>query len=87
MDNYLEQISKLEKNTRIAFTRKYPIFLSPVLETKRFFRALQYHLNNDYQIQKGEARHHVNLAEHSSPLYRKFNKIELDKRLKILISQ
>ena len=79
MNIYLEQIEKLEKNTRIAFTRKHPLFLTPVLETKRLFRALNYQFSGDFKILRGITFHHINLTEHSSPLFRKFNKVELDK--------
>lgn len=79
MNIYLEQIEKLEKNTRIAFTRKHPLFLTPVLETKRLFRALNYQFSDDFKILRGKTFHHINLTEHSSPLFRKFNKVELDK--------
>lgn len=75
---YLEQIEKLEKNTRIAFTRKHPLFLTPVLEIKRLFRALHYRFNGNFKIIRGKTFHHINLVEHSSPLFRKFNKVELD---------
>ena len=75
---YLAQIEKIEKNTRIAFTKKYPLFLTPILETKRFFRALNYRFNDDFKIRRDVAFHHINLIEHSSPLFRKFNKVELD---------
>ncbi len=75
---YLEQIDKLEKNTRIAFTKRYPLFLSPVLGTKRLLRVLYYRFNSDFKIQKSKNFCHTNLVEHSSPLFRKFNKVELD---------
>lgn len=79
MNIYVEQIEKLENNTRIAFTRKHPLFLTPVLETKRLFRALNYQSSGDFKILRGKVFHHINLTEHSSPLFRKFNKVELDK--------
>ncbi len=78
MNIYLEVIEKIEKNTRIAFTKKYPLFLIPILETKRFFRALNYRLNGDFKIRRDVTLHNINLIEHSSPLFRKFNKVELD---------
>ncbi len=77
MKSYLAQIEVLEKNTRIALTKRYPVLLLPVLEIKRLLRSIQYSFNYHVKIRE-EVFHQYNIIEHSSPLYRKFNKIELD---------
>ena len=90
MKQYIEQIINLEKVKRLAFTRKYPVFLPFVLESKRFVNAIRCKIDTRYDIEKMATQRWFNLTEHSSPLFRKFNKKELDEgkieNIKIAIS-
>ena len=79
MDRYTKDIITIEKNTRIAFTKKYPVLLPFVLIVKRVYIFLTYTLNPRYKIAKhDQASRWFNLTEHSSSLYRKYNKKSLD---------
>jgi vancomycin resistance protein VanW len=78
VNNYLKQIKKLEQSSRIAFTSKYPILLPIVLETKRLIRLISYNFNLKFKTQKSKDSTWFQISEHSSPLYRKYNKKELD---------
>ncbi len=62
----------------MAITRQYPILLPLVLETKRLLKSLRYNFNLSFRFQKETKSTQFNLVEHSSPLFRKFNKRELD---------
>ena len=78
MNTYTKEIKTIEAATRIAITKRYPILLPYILGTKRLLRSAQYHLNPGYQIKRRPPASRFNLVEHSSPLFRKFNKRILD---------
>lgn len=79
MQQYLQHITKIESNTKPAFTKRHPAMLPIVLEAKRFFvrcrDAVKY--STCRTVLPTDVRWY-NLAEHSSPLYRKFNTRHLD---------
>jgi vancomycin resistance protein VanW len=79
MEQYQTQIFNLEKNKRIAITRQYPVLLPFVLETKRSINSVKVISNQVFDIKRiVTSTKWFNLTEHSSPLYRKYNKRELD---------
>jgi vancomycin resistance protein VanW len=78
MKQNLIDIINLEKSTRIALTKKYPILMPLVLESKRFINFLEYTLKPTFNFKKKTKSIWFHLTEHSSPLYRKYNKKELD---------
>lgn len=63
---------------KTAMTKRYPALLPFVLEAKRFFNFLWYSLKPAFKLARTNAKRWPNLAKHSSPLYRKFNKRVLD---------
>ncbi len=75
---YIKQINALEANTRTAITKRYPILLPYILGTKRLLRSAKYRFNPYYGVKRKNQTTGFNLVEHSSPLFRKFNKRELD---------
>lgn len=78
MHDYLKEIKILEQANRVAITYKYPILLPFVLESKRAIRSLFYRLNPKLKISEQKNDKWFQIARHSSPLYRKYNKKELD---------
>jgi vancomycin resistance protein VanW len=90
MNYYLKQVKKLESTNRIALTSKYPFLLPFVLEAKRMIYSISYNFNPKFKTQKNDSSTWFHLVEHSSPLYRKYNKKELDEgkieNIKIAIS-
>lgn len=78
MEAYTKEIKALEANTRTAITKRYPILLPYILGTKRLLRTAKYRFDPRYDLRKQHQTTGFNLAEHSSPLFRKFNKRELD---------
>lgn len=78
MKDYLEQIKILEQSRQVALTMKYPLLLPFILETKRTIRSIYYTFNPKFKTKKSKELHWFQLAEHSSPLYRKYNKRTLD---------
>jgi vancomycin resistance protein VanW len=78
MYRYAKQIINLEKTKRVALTRKFPAILPIVLESKRLINTLGYKFNPAFSLRKETATKWFNITEHSSPLYRKYNKVELD---------
>ncbi len=70
-----------EKDTRVALTKQYPFLVIPVLETKRLINKLRYNLSSRFDLKHSDPEQTTawfNMTEHSSPLYRKYNKRELD---------
>jgi vancomycin resistance protein VanW len=87
-------IVNLENNKRVALTKKYPFLVFPVVESKRLYKGLKYRYINSYNLKNIKSligQKWYNITEHSSPLYRKFNKKELDdgkiKNIKIAIQK
>jgi len=78
MHDYLKQIKILEQRNRIAITSRYPILLPFILESKRTIRSMFYKLHPKFKMEKSKNEKCFHLTEHSSPLYRKYNKKELD---------
>ncbi len=78
MEKYVTDIIKREKNTRIALSKQFPFLLPIILESKRFLIFLRYTLGFKFRIRKSDTSKWFNLVEHSSPLYRKYNKKILD---------
>jgi vancomycin resistance protein VanW len=78
MKKFLKQIHNQEKQTRRAFTSRHPFMLPFILESKRMLRSINYKFNPKFKTQKTKDTTWFHLTEHSSPLYRKYNKRELD---------
>ncbi len=79
LEYYKEEIKAQEKSTRISLSKKYPLVLPLILNSKRFFNALVYFTHPKFSLhKKASLNKWFNLSEHSSPLYRKYNKRELD---------
>jgi len=78
MNDYLKQIKILEQSNRIAITSKYPVLLPFILESRRIIRSMFYGLDPKFKMSKSKSEKWFQIAEHSSPLYRKYNKKELD---------
>lgn len=78
MDDYLKQIKILEQTKKIAITSRYPVLLPFILESKRMVRSVFYGLHPKFKINKSKNEKWFQITEHSSPLYRKYNKKELD---------
>lgn len=78
-NQYLSEIIKIENNKRLAISKRYPILLPLIISIKRIFKYFEYTLNPKYFLNsKDNNLHWTNLKEHSSPLFRKFNKRYLD---------
>jgi len=90
MDFFLDEIKKIENDNRIALTSKHPALLPFVLETRRATRLLFYNFHPKFKTANPKISSWFHLTEHSSPLYRKYNKRELDEgkieNIKIAIS-
>jgi vancomycin resistance protein VanW len=87
-------IFNIENNKRVALTKKYPFLVFPVIESKRLYKKLEYTYINSYNLKSKKSlidQKWYNVTEHSSPLYRKYNKKELDdgkiKNIKIAIQK
>jgi vancomycin resistance protein VanW len=80
MEIYYEQIRNIESNTRTALTKKCPILLPVILESRRLVRKLYYNLDCRFKCEKNCPLPQFNLTEHSSPLFRKFNDRGFDER-------
>lgn len=78
MDFFLDEIKKNEGENRVAITNKYPFLLPFVLEYKRFIISIFYNFNYKFKTYDYKISSWFHLTEHSSPLYRKYNKKELD---------
>jgi len=79
MDQNLREIEFMEKSKKVALTRRFPALLPFVLESKRLARSVRYGIDPKFRLnKKGNISRWFNLAEHSSPLYRKFNRRDLD---------
>lgn len=78
MNEYLKQIKILEQTDRIAITTKYPILLPFILESKRTIRSVFYEFHPKFNLGKSKSEKWFQIIEHSSPLYRKYNRKELD---------
>jgi vancomycin resistance protein VanW len=78
MDFFLNEIKKIETNNRVALTSKYPSLLPFILESKRIVRSAFYNFHPKFKTVNSITSSWFHLAEHSSPLYRKYNKKELD---------
>lgn len=91
MDFFLQEIKKIERSKRVALTRVYPMLLPLVLEGKRFMRWMVYTLHPKFRTSRDTGLAWYHITEHSSPLYRKYNKRELDEgkieNIKIAIKQ
>ena len=95
MREYVKKlILSIENNKRVAVTKKYPFLLFPVIEMKRFYKKVNYTYPNSYNLKHTKAsvdQKWFHITEHSSPLYRKYNKRELDdgkiKNIKIAIQK
>lgn len=87
-------ILTIENDKRVALTKKYPFLIFPVIEIKRLYKKTLYTHLKVYNVKRVEVVAHskwFNLTEHSSPLYRKYNKRELDdgkiKNIKIALQK
>lgn len=87
-------ILNIENDKRVAFTKKFPSLVFPVIEIKRLYKKINYSYSNSYNLKQTErspGSKWFNITEHSSPLYRKYNKRELDdgkiKNIKIAIQK
>lgn len=78
MNFFLNEIKKIENQNRIALTSKYPFLLSLILESKRAFCSIYYNFHPKFKTINSSGTVWFHLVEHSSPLYRKYNKKELD---------
>ena len=78
MNNFISEIDTIEKSKRVSLTKKHPALLPMVLGAKRFIKSSKYNLNPKFKNSKIKKQDWFNISEHSSPLYRKFNKRELD---------
>lgn len=78
MNIFLNEIKKIENQTRIALTSKYPFLLPVTLESRRTVRTIFYNFNLKFKTVSSSDTTWFHLTEHSSPLYRKYNKRELD---------
>lgn len=78
MHFFLNEIKKIENNTRTALTSKHPSLLPFVLESKRTMRSMFYNFHPKFKTVNSNTTSWFHLTEHSSPLYRKYNKKELD---------
>jgi len=78
MHDYLKQIKILEQTNRVAITARYPVLLPFVLESKRMARSLFYGLHPKFKMGKSKNEKWFQITAHSSPLYRKYNKKDLD---------
>ncbi|MBP6949025.1 MAG: VanW family protein [Candidatus Pacebacteria bacterium] len=95
MREYVKKlILNIESDKRVAFTKKYPFLLFPVIEMKRFYKKVNYTYPNSYNLKHTKVsvdQKWFHITDHSSPLYRKYNKRELDdgkiKNIKIAIQK
>ncbi len=78
MDSFLDTIRRTEKDNSIALTRRYPPLLPFILVSRRFLRSMFYTFNPAFKLGTTNTSSWFHLTEHSSPLYRKYNKRELD---------
>lgn len=78
MNQYAKQIIDLEKIRGKAITARYPLLLPFILESKRLLKTVQYKFDKKFNIRRTTTSKWFNLIEHSSPLYRKYNKKDLD---------
>jgi vancomycin resistance protein VanW len=78
MNFYTQQITRIEHNRRIALTSRYPFLLPFILESRRMLRTLHYTFHPKFKTHQSDTSSWYHLTEHSSPLYRKYNKRELD---------
>jgi len=81
IDTVRAKIERVESNTRVAITKKWPFLLLPVLESRRAARAILLTLNRAYALKMRtllDTRRLFHITEHSSPLYRKYNDRTLD---------
>lgn len=78
MNDYLKHIQKIEDHSRAALTNRYPALLPFILESRRAIRSLSYTLNPKFRLQRERSSTWFHLVEHSSPLYRKYNRTDLD---------
>lgn len=81
MREYAQAIRGAVAQRKTAFTKRYPLVLPVVLEARRTINSFIYLLNPKYFLKKGDAntigwRH---ITDHSSPLFRKYNHIDLDR--------
>lgn len=78
MNNYVPFIRNLEKPRKRSLTSRYPITLPFILESKRLVKTTAYTLLPRFRTLKKNTERYTQITEHSSPLYRKYNKKELD---------
>lgn len=78
MNNFLSKIKNIEEDNRVAFTSKHPLFLPLVLESRRLIRSVIYKFHPKFRLKNLEQAKWYQITEHSSPLFRKYNKRELD---------
>jgi len=78
MDFFLNEIKKIENHKQTALTSRYPLLLPFVLESRRAARSVLYNFHPKFKTVKSNITSWFHLTEHSSPLYRKYNKKELD---------
>lgn len=79
MDFFLNEIKRIEGEGRVALTSAHPRLLPFVLEFRRCVRSLYYNLHPKFRTEKPKGLFSwSHLTEHSSPLYRKYNKRALD---------
>jgi vancomycin resistance protein VanW len=79
VDFFLNEIKRIEGEDRVALTSAHPMLLPFVLELRRAVRSLYYTLHPKFKTGKPKGPcSWSHLTEHSSPLYRKYNKKALD---------
>lgn len=86
MERFLREIAHIENSKRVALTSAYPALLPLVLESKRALHSLAYTLRPQFRTTRANLNSATSptrdswfhVADHSSPLYRKYNKRELD---------
>ncbi len=90
MDHFLREIAHIENERRVALTSAYPALLPLVLESKRALRSMVYAAHPQFKTARANSTSNSNstpsqtndtwfhVTDHSSPLYRKYNKRELD---------
>ncbi len=93
-DHVKKLILSIENDKRVSFTKKYPFLIFPVIEMKRLYKKVNYTYSNSFNLKHTKtsvSKKWFNISEHSSPLYRKYNKRELDdgkiKNIKIAIQK
>lgn len=75
---YISSIIREESQTRIALSRRYPKIVPLILLVRRTYNSAVYRMQSKYRLKREVDQDWYNTTEHSAPLYRKYNKPELD---------